>query len=62
MSEAYQHKKTYGGFIQEQDRLRHSFKSLLSGMCIDGKIIVIQELLRNLEKAMMNLLNIIYAN
>lgn len=49
-AEAYQKRVTYSGFINKQDALRRSiFKSLLRGLCIDGKIIVIKDLLRDLE-------------
>lgn len=50
LSEAYRSRKTYAGFINKQDSLRRSLlNSLLSGLSVDGKIIVIQDLLRDLE-------------
>lgn len=50
LSEAYRKNKSYAGFIKKQDALRHSvLNSLLHGMSVDGKIIVVQDLLRKLE-------------
>jgi len=49
-AEAYQKRATYSGFINKQDAFRRGLlKSLLRGLCIDGKIIVVKDLLRDLE-------------
>ena len=46
LSEAYQKRETYSGFIRKHDQLRRNLlKSLLHGLDDEGKIIVLQELL-----------------
>ena len=46
LSEAYQKRETYSGFIRKHDELRRGLlKSLLQGLDVEGKIIVLTELL-----------------
>jgi len=49
LSEAYQKRETYSGFIRKHDELRRGLlKSLLQGLDIEEQIIVVQELLNEL--------------
>ena len=48
LSEAYQKRETFSGFIRKHDELRRGLlKSLLQGLDTEGKIIVLQELLND---------------
>lgn len=48
LSEAYQKRETYTGFIRKHDELRRGLlKSLLRGLDTEGKIIVLQDVLND---------------
>ncbi len=50
LSEAYQSRQTYAGFIRRQEAIRRAIlTSLLSGISEDEKIIVVTDLLRDLQ-------------